>query len=114
MSLLPTLGSMAEASEACTLYEMSEVKTSGDLASIMGKHRIFDVDLMMKYDDDVTLPFGEVVLLEHRLLKPQMVIGLKGKNGERIYHVDGMKLTRNMNQVRQIASVKQIVKFCND
>jgi hypothetical protein len=41
--------------ESCQIYELTDVATSGDLASLMGKHRIFDVDLMMKYDDGVVL-----------------------------------------------------------
>jgi hypothetical protein len=98
--------------ESCQIYELTDVATSGDLASLMGKHRIFDVDLMMKYDDGVVLPKGEIVLLESKFHKAVMLIGSVNSEGVREYSIDGISVSRNKLGLRGIASEKKQIKLC--
>ena len=100
------------AAESCNLYELTDVASSGDLATLMGKHRIFDIDLMMKYDDDVLLPKGEIVLLESKFHKAVMLIGSINSDGIREYSIDGVLISRNKLGLRGIASEKKQVKVC--
>jgi hypothetical protein len=100
------------AGESCNLYEVTDVATSGDLASLMGKHRIFDIDLMMKYDDNVILPRGEVVLLESKFQRAKMLIGSLNSDGIREYSIDGVIIPRSKLGLRGIASEKKQLKLC--
>jgi hypothetical protein len=102
------------AGESCNLYEVTDVETSGDLASLMGKHRIFDVDLMMKYDDNVILPKGEVVLIESKFQRPKMLIGSLNSDGIREYSIDGVTVSRIKLGLRGIASERKLIKICKN
>lgn len=101
-------------SDTCTLYDVSVIKTSDDLAESMGKARIFDIDLMMRYDDGTKIPSGEVILVEHKFYKSQ-VITVQSNNGQYFYSLmDGSKINIESIKIgRNLASLsKQKVKVC--
>lgn len=109
-----TLLSLNAWSDACTLYDVSLIKTSNDLAESMGKARIFDVDLMMRYDDDAKIPMGEVILVEHKFYKTQIAT-VQSNNGEYFYRLnDGSTISfEKLKQGRSLASLsKERLQVC--
>ncbi len=111
IAILLSMSALNALATSCTSYELTDIKTSGDLASMMGKHRVFDVDLMMKYDDDVQLPQGEVILLEHKIYKPEFIVA-KMINGKQSYTLsNGQKFERN-SAGRLVANEKKVIRIC--
>lgn len=113
--MLVTLLSFNAWSDSCTLYDVSIIKTSDDLAESMGKARIFDIDLMMRYDDGAKIPTGEVVLVEHKFFKTQIASIQSNQKGEFFYSLnDGSKINlEQMKDGRDLASVgPKKIKIC--
>ncbi len=111
IAILLSLFTLNVMATGCTSYDLTDIKTSGDLASLMGKHRVFDVDLMMRYDDDTSLPRGEVILLEHKLYKAEFIVG-RMIDGKHHYALsNGQKFERNLSG-RLVASEKKEIKIC--
>lgn len=118
ITLILGLLSVNSWSDTCTLYDVSLIKSSDDLAVSMGKARIFDVDLMMRYDDGAKIPSGEVILVEHKFYKSQ-ILTVQSQNGEFFYSLnDGSKISlESLRQKRSLASLasleKQKLKVCH-
>lgn len=113
--LLAIVFSLNSWSDTCSLYDVKVIQNSDELAETMGKARIFDVDLMMKYDDGAKIPTGEVVLVEHKFFKSQVLVGGVDSKGEYFYTLnDGTRFNyHNSKEGRVIASlVKQQIKIC--
>lgn len=66
LTILSTLLALnlAWGEDACQDLQVFMVKDSGQLATLMGRHKIFDIKMMMRYEDDQPLSRGEVVVVK--------------------------------------------------
>lgn len=112
--ILAALLSLNAWSDTCTLYDVSLIRTSNDLAESMGKARLFDLDLMMRYDDGAKIPSGEIILVEHKFYKTQ-ILTVQNQDGHFFYSLmDGSKIElESLKAGRKLASLeKQKLKVC--
>jgi hypothetical protein len=95
----------------CTLYKVDSILNSNDLATQMGKARIFDIDLMTRYQDDAPIAQGEVMKFEHHFFKTEIIKGERISDNEYQFQLEnGYKFITNAKE-RKIASLEK-VKLC--
>ncbi len=97
----------------CSDYKFTDINSSSDLASLMGKHKIFDISLMMKYDDDAKINLGEVILIKDQNDYAQVLVRVALKKDYWVYKSsEGIILKRKISK-RNIASADKIINLCS-
>lgn len=96
----------------CTQFKISPIVSTQDLASELGKARIFNLQLMTAYDDNAQIAYGEVMKIEHHLYKTEILKSQRISDHEYELKLDSGFAIKFSKKNRSLAS-QELVKVCN-
>ena len=74
-SLFLVAFAQANSTVDCQQVRLLPITHSGTLAVVMGKLKIFDVKIMMRFEDDQIIKKGEILVATGNNFRPSVIIG---------------------------------------